>query len=213
MTEGRISSSATVAMSRRQASFTSTKERWSARARWFVTGPCAPTPRPWQARFGDGVPLPSSGSGRSTAALALCDVDADGSLDVLLGNDNAPNTLLRGDGTGAFEPEDLPGVAGAACPCHPQPARCDVRPATAAADFLSTAIPEHRHHASVYLSVAGTFTAVAADINDVVLGNDAGDPELLTNSGGSFTASILPGGKGADEHTMAIAAGKLEAAA
>ena len=44
-----------------------------------------------------------------THAIAFGDVNGDGHLDVVVGNERAANQLLIGDGNGAFADQDLPG--------------------------------------------------------------------------------------------------------
>jgi len=45
----------------------------------------------------------------ATLALGLADVDNDGDLDIVCGNYDGPNTLLKNDGKGVFTASDLPG--------------------------------------------------------------------------------------------------------
>ena len=49
------------------------------------------------------------GGSRDTRAIAFGDVNGDGHLDAVVGNDGAANQLLIGDGNGAFAAQDLPG--------------------------------------------------------------------------------------------------------
>ncbi|KOO31212.1 protein serine threonine, partial [Chrysochromulina tobinii] len=160
--------------------------------------------------------------GGGATSIAAADVDGDGDLDVLLGNDGSPNRVLLNAGGGTFPTSiTLPGGS----------ARTR---SIAAADVdgdgdLDVLLGNYNSPSRVLLNAgdgtfptsielsggsAGTLSIAAADVDgdgdlDVLLGNNARNNVVLLNAGdGTFPMSIdLPGGSA---YTRSIAAADVD---
>ncbi|KOO33148.1 protein kinase [Chrysochromulina tobinii] len=162
------------------------------------------------------------GGDAPTSSIAAADVDGDGDLDVLLGNDGSPSRVLLNAGDGTFPTSiELPGGSTSTL-------------SIAAADVdgdgdLDVLLGNDGRPSRVLLNAGdGTFPTsielpggststlsfAAADVDgdgdlDLLLGND-GESQVLLNAGdGTFPTSIeLPGGSA---YTRSIAAADVDA--